>query len=325
MTETTERSTRAPAFELTSDFLVDSGVGDALRRARESQGLSLQNVALRLRLGAGQIEAIESENWQALPGRVFIVGFVRNYAKFLGIEDVVGLIERLQKALQNEALPKLEIKPGDVIVPPRRADNRALGIALLLLVVVILGYFLLPDKWSDALNNILPEKNSTSTVEKRAEPAVEVPFMVSEPVLPQTPMFAPLEMPSALDIPSVSVPILPERESTSVQTEAVLSSKPPATPAPKPAVATTPPVAVAPPTLPPVAKPAPAVPLKPSAPRTSSEKSAASVAPVQTSSRPLLSDEEQAKIRAENLAKIRAENLAKFREQKQASVPSSND
>lgn len=313
MTESTEKT---PAFELTADVAAASGVGDALRQARESQGLSLQNAAQRLRLGAAQIQAIESENWHVLPGRVFIIGFVRNYARFLGIADVEALIERLQKALPNEAMPKLEIKPGDVIVPPR-ADNRAMVIALSLLVVVILGYFLLPDEWSNALGNLLPQKNKALTVEKEVLPsdALDAPSaMPAMPTIPAPMLESPMA-PSVLENPlSISAPPALMPIAKPAPTADVLPPPAPALPAAKPEKTAKPITSLQKPATPepaaaipaPVAKPAPVA----NSANVANAKTAnsANSAPSRA-----LSPEEQAKIRAENLAKIRAENLAKFR------------
>ena len=211
----TENAEKIPPFELTADFAATSGVGTALRQARESQGLSIQNAALRLRLGAEQIAAIESEDWQALPGRVFIIGFVRNYARLLGIADVENLIERLQQALQNEEMPKLEIKRGDVIVS-QRADHRAMIIALLLLIVVILGFFLLPDNWS---NNVLPQKNEALTVEKEAIPEMPttIPEMPPIPTIPAPVLEGTAGMPGLETSPIVPAPLIPPPVETSAK------------------------------------------------------------------------------------------------------------
>ncbi|GGY05396.1 RodZ domain-containing protein [Paludibacterium paludis] len=61
-------------------------VGSALRAAREAAGLSLGEVAERLKLSMRQLDAIENDNFDALPGATFVRGFVRNYARFLEID-----------------------------------------------------------------------------------------------------------------------------------------------------------------------------------------------------------------------------------------------
>lgn len=61
--------------------------GGALNAAREAQGLTVQEVAKQLRLGVKQIEALETDNFAALPEATIVKGFIRNYAKLLKIQS----------------------------------------------------------------------------------------------------------------------------------------------------------------------------------------------------------------------------------------------
>lgn len=61
-------------------------VGQALRQAREAQGISLDDAAVRLRLMHRQIEAMEADDFPSLGQPVFARGFVRNYARLLGLD-----------------------------------------------------------------------------------------------------------------------------------------------------------------------------------------------------------------------------------------------
>lgn len=61
-------------------------VGAALRAAREALGLAVEDIALATRVRAAQITALERFDLDALPSRPFAVGFVRAYARSLGLE-----------------------------------------------------------------------------------------------------------------------------------------------------------------------------------------------------------------------------------------------
>lgn len=63
-----------------------ASVGQTLRGAREAQGITLDDVALRLRLMHRQIEAMETDDFESLGQPVFARGFVRNYARLLGLQ-----------------------------------------------------------------------------------------------------------------------------------------------------------------------------------------------------------------------------------------------
>lgn len=63
-----------------------SGVGAELARVREERGLALTDVAQQLKFGARQLEALEQERFDLLPGGTFVRGMVRAYARLLKVE-----------------------------------------------------------------------------------------------------------------------------------------------------------------------------------------------------------------------------------------------
>jgi cytoskeleton protein RodZ len=66
-----------------------SSAGGRLRAAREASGLSLDDVATKLKLSPRQVSAIEAEDWDALPERTFTRGFFRSYARLVGVDEKV--------------------------------------------------------------------------------------------------------------------------------------------------------------------------------------------------------------------------------------------
>lgn len=91
-----------------SDSL-DRSVGQILRETRDAQHISLDDVALRLRLMHRQIEAMESDDFQSLGQPVFARGFVRNYARLLGIQPE-SLLDRMEGA-PAEPAPITQAEP----------------------------------------------------------------------------------------------------------------------------------------------------------------------------------------------------------------------
>jgi cytoskeleton protein RodZ len=83
--------------------------GQALAAERERQGLSRADVAQRLHMSAWQVEALEGGDYKRLPKGTFLRGFVRNYAKLLGLDANPVL------ALLNDVAPALPA-PG-IVVP----------------------------------------------------------------------------------------------------------------------------------------------------------------------------------------------------------------
>lgn len=56
------------------------------KKVREQRELSVENVADMLRISKDYIIAIEEKDYHALPEKVYAIGFIRSYARFLGID-----------------------------------------------------------------------------------------------------------------------------------------------------------------------------------------------------------------------------------------------
>lgn len=61
-------------------------VGEILRRARLHYGQTLPQVSHHLRIRASQLEALELNRSEDLPGRVYAIGFIRVYSEYLGLD-----------------------------------------------------------------------------------------------------------------------------------------------------------------------------------------------------------------------------------------------
>ncbi len=69
-----------------------AGAGRTLAQAREARGLSQADVADKLKLTSRQIEALEADEYDKLPAMVFVRGFIRNYARLVGL-DAEALVQ----------------------------------------------------------------------------------------------------------------------------------------------------------------------------------------------------------------------------------------
>ena len=61
--------------------------GDKLKRERELRGVTLDEIAKATKIGTRALKALEDEQFDQLPGGIFNKGFVRAYAKFLGLDE----------------------------------------------------------------------------------------------------------------------------------------------------------------------------------------------------------------------------------------------
>ncbi len=119
-----------------------AALGDRFRAARESRGLTLSDVAEQIRIRSVYLAAIEGEDWGAIGAPVYIRGFLRTYARFLGIEpeESVSEFNASSGAAALLAEPKREFSV--------RQESRlspiiwiASAIAVMLVALVIYNYF----------------------------------------------------------------------------------------------------------------------------------------------------------------------------------------
>lgn len=84
---------------MTAQFIDDGqekSVGLILRETREARGLCLDDVAKVTRVGKGYLTALEEEMFDKLPSAVYVKGFLRVYANYLGLpeKDIIELYEK---------------------------------------------------------------------------------------------------------------------------------------------------------------------------------------------------------------------------------------
>ena len=91
------------------------GPGSRLKSAREAAGLSLDQVAQQLKLAPRQVRALEDEDFAQLPGRTFVRGFVRNYARLMNL-DGDDLLSMLPDAAHAPALEAPALQPTGAMI-----------------------------------------------------------------------------------------------------------------------------------------------------------------------------------------------------------------
>lgn len=160
-------------------------VGERLAAARQARGLDVAEVAQALKLGVRQVEALEWGNWQALPGQTFIRGFVRNYARLLGL-DAAPLMATLDQILDKPA-DGLVIPPSHQGAMPHasgpgsKRDRAVMVAGGALVILAALAYFLIPGDLSSLRDNA--QGMLDSLARKDETPASPAP-VAAEPVFP---------------------------------------------------------------------------------------------------------------------------------------------
>ena len=105
-------------------------IGPVLRERREAMGVTLAEAEVATRIRQKYLAALESDEWNLLPGEVVGRGFLRNYSTYLGLEPT-EMIER-RRALADETLSVAlaNTSAASALPPERQVDYRPKDVAL---------------------------------------------------------------------------------------------------------------------------------------------------------------------------------------------------
>jgi cytoskeleton protein RodZ len=170
--------------DLQTDSLApeNASAGRTLAAARAARGLSVEDVAQRLKYAPRQIEALETDNHAALPGAVVVRGMIRGYAKLLGL-DGDSLLGGLQA--RPEA-PGGDFARGGMDVPFPTGPKKGGRLYLILSVLVALAVAAVVADW----------------VLRAREAAVEARVRTETTAVPAAPAAAAREAPAVLALPA---------------------------------------------------------------------------------------------------------------------------
>lgn len=154
--------------------------GGILSNARQLRGLSIGDVAHALKLAPRQVEAIEADAFDQLRGLTFARGFVRNYARHLGI-DPDPLLEAIVPATDSPQVELAPISNARGEMPNTGSSLGSLlpaGMTLVVLIALALagwyfGWFRVPT--------VPAEKAESSSPPVRDERIAALPAPVAEP------------------------------------------------------------------------------------------------------------------------------------------------
>ena len=155
-------------------------VGQILRDAREARGVTLDDAAVRLRLMHRQVEAMERDDFSSLGQPVFARGFVRNYARLLGLAPE-PLLARMEGAPSEPAVvsPAEQPPPHSWLTSPWLI---LLLLGLLLVVAVPIALYLwLNSEGEDSPVNQVPPVAQSKPAQVAAPQAGAAPAVSAAP------------------------------------------------------------------------------------------------------------------------------------------------
>ena len=147
-------------------------IGNKLKKARKSRGLSLEDIKNKSKIKKSYLEALENDNFEKLPGEVYTKVYIRGYAKIVGIDPKKILSEyenqknndkNIKSTNKNESKKKSEGNLNSFLNKDKIFKG-LLGI-ILILIIVLLSYnvFFRTDQNQ---NNTANNNQNTEVVQK---------------------------------------------------------------------------------------------------------------------------------------------------------------
>lgn len=126
-----------------------SHFGSVLREARERRQISLAEIAQRTKVPQSALQLIEAGRLEDLPPQVFVRGFIRSYARSVGLRDAepLGLFEealaarrRAEEALAATPNPQVVQEAGGAPADDdSAAPRRGIGLAVFVIIVLLIA------------------------------------------------------------------------------------------------------------------------------------------------------------------------------------------
>ncbi|NMG64845.1 DUF4115 domain-containing protein [Azoarcus indigens] len=210
---------------VTSEMTPAEFAGAQLRQAREARGETLSDVAQVLKLSRRQVEALENGRHDALPGPAFARGFLRNYARYLGLDPapLLGGVEQRGSAGTVELAPVSNATGEMPVGMGRRTSSKPVTVLFfVLLAVVLAGWYF------DWFQTELPEEATVAP--ESAEVAPIEGGVATEPIEAPAAEAQQSATPAPLQAPASGAPQPPVAASPE-QGQGVVATPAPAVPA----------------------------------------------------------------------------------------------
>lgn len=147
-------------------------VGEFFRQVRETKGLTVDEVASKTRIRTDFVKALEDGNFAKLPDQVFARGFVRSYARSLGLDEEDAVHRFIQSAgsfyEKQDERERLKVRQVEE-EQKRRSNRKAVAIAIGIAIVTLT--MLLSREQSTVFRRGNADQNTTK---RAAHPAKEV-------------------------------------------------------------------------------------------------------------------------------------------------------
>jgi cytoskeletal protein RodZ len=167
--------------------------GERLKREREKKGITIEEIAQTTKISGRNLRALEDEQFAKLPGGIFNRGFVRAYARHVGIDEEQAVRDYLEAAGESAPEPT-ELAPQVMAAAAEARESRLhdlpwgwVTLVMVLLAVLLAGWGMYSSRRAAPrpATTSAPESNNASAPETTApQPAPAAPATSTAPPAP---------------------------------------------------------------------------------------------------------------------------------------------
>ena len=178
-------------------------IGEFFRQVRETKGLTVDDVASKTRIRTDFVKALEDGNFAKLPDQVFARGFVRSYARSLGLDedDAIHRFDQSAGAYYDKHVERERLRVRQAEEERKRKANRK-AVAIAIGIAIITLIFLLSREQSSLLVRRSSSDLPASASKRTAPP---IPESQGAPPSPETEEVPPAPKTKPRESPVVSV------------------------------------------------------------------------------------------------------------------------
>jgi len=178
--------------------------GVRLKEQREQRGITLEEISSTTKIGTRMLVALEQDHFDQLPGGIFNKGFIRAYARCVGMDEEQAIADYLIASGNVPSEKEKDKRPGDAPEPSldpyaeadRRDSNLPWGTFAIVLLLVALGFV----AWSSYSSKARKSSAKTPAPIPPSTPAVVAPSNSATPI----------SAPPAPSPAQVAAPVIPK-------------------------------------------------------------------------------------------------------------------
>ncbi|ELA8091803.1 TPA: cytoskeleton protein RodZ [Vibrio parahaemolyticus] len=174
--------------ENTNEVPLSIEAGTLLKNKRESLGMTQKQVADRLRLRVSVIEDIENNRFESQQVATFTRGYLRSYAKFVGLDEKVVLVALEQTADVKPKEQEIEMQSFSRKTKHEKHNSRIMLLTWVIAIVIIgiSAAWWWQNQQENSLAQVVAEAN-VETSQSSADEIADIDLMTEEELIASTP------------------------------------------------------------------------------------------------------------------------------------------